>query len=271
MKRFLPYIGPLIGVTGLSLALYFHAMSVQERVPLFYIGSRATIVDASIPAPSQVQVVYRGRPVGATNVVAVVIYVWNDGRMPIRAADVLEPISIQLDKSCEILESRILKISRNVTKFVQVVPESAKWESAKYIQPISFDILEKGDGAAIQIIYAGKSDAAISLAGTIVGAGSPRILSKEKQSNTETNRQKLRRSLRVGYGTILAGVVLLVFGFVHAWYKSRQDPESRHRRMTNFGMSTAAMIVYILLGIFVVYDAHQTYSPAVPIAIWVDN
>jgi hypothetical protein len=181
-------------------------MSVQERVPLFYIGPRATIVDASIPTASQLQVLYQGRPVKATNVVAVMIYIWNDGKMPIRSNDVLEPISIQLDRSCDILESRILKISRRVTKF----EKQEVSESAKYMQPVSFDILEKGDGAAIQIIYAGRSDATISLAGTIVGAGVPRILSEEQQSTNVTNRQKLRTGLTVAQVIVLSGSVLLI-------------------------------------------------------------
>jgi hypothetical protein len=93
----------LIGITGISLALYFHAKSIQERTPLYYVGPRSTIVDSSIATPSPLQVLYKGRPVGNANVVATVVYLWNGGTLPIRAEDVLEPLSIRLESS-EILE-----------------------------------------------------------------------------------------------------------------------------------------------------------------------
>ena len=99
IRRFLPYVGPLIGLTGLSLALYFHAQSVQERTPLYYVGPRATIVDSSIATPSPLQVLYKGHPVGDANVVATVVYFWNGGKLPIKAEDVLEPLSIDLGSS----------------------------------------------------------------------------------------------------------------------------------------------------------------------------
>jgi hypothetical protein len=94
-KRILPYIGPLIGLTGVSLALYFHAQSVQDRKPLYYVGPRAVIVDSAVATPSPLQVLYQGHPVGNKNVVEVVLYFWNGGKLPIRKEDVLEPVAIQ--------------------------------------------------------------------------------------------------------------------------------------------------------------------------------
>src|SRR5437879_13291833 len=101
MKRFLPYVGPLIGLTGVTLALDFHAQTVQERVPTFYVTQRAVIVDASGPTSSELQVLYRNRRVGA-GVTAVTVYVWNDAKLPRRAADVLgDSVTIKLAAAAE--------------------------------------------------------------------------------------------------------------------------------------------------------------------------
>lgn len=266
MKRFLPYIGPLIGITGVSLALYFHTLSVQERVPMFYVGPRATIVDSSVSAPSQLQILYKGRPIGNANVVAATVYLWNDGRMPVRADNILEPISVYLDQSCEILEARLLKVSRPVTKFLK----GEVSESAKYSLPISFNIMERSDGAAIQIVYAGKSDAVISIKGTIEGAGSWRLLAKESPS-TMTGRQKLRASTRVGLAIMGVALLGFVVGLTRVWPRKDEDPSVRKKRRSRGWGIMVASLLYLVLGTYSIYEAHKVYSPGVPISILVEN
>src|SRR5216683_2635049 len=156
MKGFLPYVGPVIGLTGLTLALYFHAQSIQERSPTFYVSpQRAVIVDARRPTSSDLQILYRGKLV-ATSVTTVTVYLWNEGRMPIRANDVLGgPVAIELAAGAEILEVRVLKVSRPVIQFSQ----AGVSDKAKNQLPVSFDILEQHDGAAIQLTYSGDPSA----------------------------------------------------------------------------------------------------------------
>lgn len=81
----------LIGLVGLILAFYWHAQSIQERAPDYFVSpERTRIVDTSIPAPTQLQVLYRGQTLNA-NVSAVLVYFWNDGKLAIKSEDVLEP------------------------------------------------------------------------------------------------------------------------------------------------------------------------------------
>jgi hypothetical protein len=92
------WAGPVIGLTGIGLALYFHGQSVQERLPTFYVSpQRAIIVDARVPTSSDLQVLYRGEAVNS-GVAAVTVYIWNDGKLPIFKSDVLEPITVDLDQ-----------------------------------------------------------------------------------------------------------------------------------------------------------------------------
>ena len=170
LPRFVDYSLRFIAPISLGLAIYFHYQSVQERVPTYYVSpTRARIVDTSISAPPQLQVLYKGKDLNA-NVSAAVVYFWNDGKLPIKAEDVLEPLKIELDPACEIIDARILKVSRAVTKFTK----GEVSDTAKNVLPVSFAILEHNDGAQLQIIYTGKPEARASITGTIVGAGQPR-------------------------------------------------------------------------------------------------
>lgn len=262
IKRILPYIGPLIGITGVSLALYFHAQSVQDKKPLYYLGQRATIVDSAVATPSPLQVFYKGQPIGNTNVVELVLYFWNGGKLPIKTEDILEPVQIEV-ASGEILESRVLHISRSVTKF-EIHPVS---ESPKNVLPLSFGILEHNDGAAIQIIYAGKADTAITVKGTIVGAGNPRFFSEGPPlRNPEEVLRKWKRleHIRPLLMYILAATQFFTFMFLltrpgeQAW-TAKKDPR-------------IYILILIGLGVLVqlggAVDAYlDTHRPEVPYSV----
>jgi hypothetical protein len=199
----------LTTVVGFVLAYYWHAQSVQERAPTYYASpERTRILDTSIPAPSQLQVLYKGKDLNE-NINAVIVYVWNDGKLAIKSEDVLEPLGIQLPPGAQILDTRVLRVSRAVTRFAK----GEVSDIAKNLLPISFRILERGDGAAVQIIYTGAPDARVSLQGTILGVEAPHNLSP---TNVPANhRQPLSR--KDGYTMIMlgAGVVLIsLFGAV---------------------------------------------------------
>ncbi len=195
MKRLLDYLGVFFGITtvvGLVLAYYWHAQSVQERVPMYYVSpERTTIVDTSVPTPSQLQVLYKGKNINM-NVSAVIVYLWNDGKLPIRGGDVLDAIKVQLSPATEIIDARLLKVSRPVTKFTK----GEVSDTEKNSLPLSFGILEQGDGAALQIIYAGTVDAKVSVIGTIVGAREPRVLTSAADHFARRTRSEMARTDR---------------------------------------------------------------------------
>lgn len=262
LRGALPYIGPLFGLIGISLALYFHSQSVQERVPMYYIGpSRATIVDVTGPTPSELQVLYRGNPVRSRNVVAATIYFWNDGRMPIRPGDVLEPITVELGSTSEILETRMLRTSRPVTKLsLGDVPPGSRNHL-----PLSFEILEKSDGVAIQIIYAGDSYAPISVKGTVVGAGAPRPLAgAQKATTAESKEQLARHELRfLSYAmVVITSSALFVVGFLMLVKK---------RTVRDMALPLGAWSGMLVMTIVALYAVHQVLSPGVPASIWLEK
>jgi hypothetical protein len=268
--RIWPFLGPVIGLVGISLALYFHAQAVQERTPTYYVSpQRAVIVDATAPGLSELQILHRGQPVG-NSVVAVTLYFWNDGRLPIRRADVLEPVAVQIAAGAEILEARIQKVSRPVVKFsTGEVPSDAR-----NFLPIDFEILEKGDGAALQMIYAGTPDARIDVTGTIVGAGDPRILSTStssqffKRSDPKASR---RRQMILGSVAVFMGGLMFV-GVLVLWIRTRlvADLERRRSRRWRLALLLVFSLFYTGLGITMLYITYRAFSPGVPGSIWIE-
>jgi len=267
LKRILPYIGPLIGLTGVSLALYFHAQSVQDRKPLYYLGQRATIVDSAVAATSPLQVLYQVHPVGNTILVEVVLYFWNGGKLPIRTEDVLEPVAIQL-ASGEILESRVLHISRSVTKF-EIHPVS---ESAKNVLPMSFGILEHDDGAAIQLIYAGKSDIAITVNGIIVGAGTPRFFSEGPRLHSPEEAYRMWERVHRAFPPVVysATAAIFIYMAVLLLLPSRQSDQQASETRIKLKRKYVLIIVGILGLLYFGMDAqmyHDTHRPEVPYSV----
>lgn len=187
---------------------YFYRQSIQVRVPSFLVDpARALIIDSSGTNLSDLAVLYKGKSVGERNVSAIRLYFWNDGKMPIRRNDVLKPLQCVLPTGTEILDSRILKISRDVTAF-RILPGSASPNTAVMMD---FDILEKGDGAAIQIIYAGPKDAPLHFDGIVVGAPLPIVKGVRTPSGLE---RRLGTRQRFGVFVMLVGVAIGLLALV---------------------------------------------------------
>ena len=93
----------------------------------------------------------------------------NDGRAPIRKADVLKQCTISLGESLRLLDARFT-VTRDVCGFVmEFLAHVNKTDIA-----LGFDIMEPQDGVQIQIIYAGDPNATFSVTGTCVGADEPK-------------------------------------------------------------------------------------------------
>ncbi len=261
--RLVDYLGIFFGITtviAFALAWYWHAQSVQERVPTYYVSpERARIVDTSVPAPPQLQVLYKGKDLNA-NVSAAIVYFWNDGKLPIKSEDVLEPLKIELDPACEIIDARILKVSRGVTKFAK----GDVSDNAKNVLPVSFGILERNDGAVLQIIYAGRSDARISVSGTVVGASATRE-TKSFERRAEDPRHQIKIEL---YMVPISGLVLLAV--ILFYYREFRKDSIIVDVLPKWLRYTAAIGIngtLLAIIVFTYYD-YRALQPVVPHSIW---
>jgi hypothetical protein len=170
-------LGIAFGGLGIVLRIYFYLAGRQERIPVFVVDTdRSIIASVDQEARSDFTVHYKGQPLTQETVSLARIFFWNDGAREIRSSDILVPYSITLPKDCSILDVRVLSVTRSISNY-RVQPSSSKQNQID----VSFDIAEKGDGVAIQVIYAGPMNSSFSFGGIAVGADQPRVLSERVQ------------------------------------------------------------------------------------------
>jgi hypothetical protein len=162
-------IGSIASLLGLLLAVIFY-FSAEKSPELVYSVHPTKNVLVTENISSDITVFYKNKPITDTDIVAVNLSIWNNGNSSIRNSSILEPVLINLGSDVTILEATITKVSRTVTD-LKITPQEASFERG--IVPISWKILEGGDGGNIQIIYAGPKDTALKITGIIEEQGEP--------------------------------------------------------------------------------------------------
>jgi hypothetical protein len=109
-----------VGVLGIGLAIWMYIASIERPEPTFLVDpNRTRIIDTreATGKDSDFEVLFRGQKIPATNVTAVHVYLWNAGRAPIRAADVRWPFQVRVQTVGQVLEARLIRVSRTVVHF----------------------------------------------------------------------------------------------------------------------------------------------------------
>ena len=160
----------LVGLVGVLLAIIFYYKSKAEREPYFsFDPQRTVLVNRALAVGDKLTVAYENNPI-VGNISVVQCYFWNDGSKPIHSQDVLEPLKVVLDPGAKILETSVLRQSRPKIVDLHVSPDLALDGKRTNTASVSFLILEKQDGATMQIVYTGDPGVSVKFTGTIEGA-----------------------------------------------------------------------------------------------------
>jgi len=188
----------IVGIIGALISTYFYAKSIREREPIFMVDpSRTDILSRSNLEQTPIRVYKRdGTPI-TTDLSALRFYFWNDGKEAIKSENILEPIGIEFDDTtCQILDYKILKVSRSITNF-ELMPEPMDTVTRLVFQ---FRILEQDDGMTGQVIFTGNPSAHLHPFGIIEGVKS-----------IDTEPSKLRYLLR---GTVKPLLIIVALTLV---------------------------------------------------------
>ncbi len=109
------------------------------------------------------RVLHRNKEI-QSDISAVQISIWNNGKEAIWQDNVIEDIQIKTDPPVQILEVKTRKINRQAINFSY----SGDYLIEGYL-PLNWKVLEKDDGALLELIYAGPPDIEISVEGDIEG------------------------------------------------------------------------------------------------------
>lgn len=95
------------------------------------------------------------------------IQIWNDGKEPIRKGDILKPVTISMESNRPIYKVESV-ITRDVIGGGVITTNYHKGTFT-----VDWNILEKGDGIKLQIIYGGNVKTQLHVGGAFVGQSEP--------------------------------------------------------------------------------------------------
>lgn len=195
-------LGSIASLVGVILAVYFYRDSIRAPKLTYYTHpARTTVVKAG--QASSLAVSFKGKAISG-DVTALQIAIWNAGKAPIRNVDILTPVEIVMEGSTPILESTVRKVSRDITQ-ISIDDRDA---SAGRLR-LNWRILEENDGCVVQVIYAGASDAHLSVMGTVVGQRSVDQLryAGNIMSPTEQYISQIKERRTAAYLVLFASIV----------------------------------------------------------------
>ncbi len=192
-----------------SLVIYFMGI---EKPKLCYIVHPVKTAVVNKNATSRISVYYDGKVINS-NVSIAQIEIWNGGRKPIRNDDILSQPTVCIEDSTSILEAKILKVSRRETGI-----EIDTLAINKGIVNIGWAILEKNDGAILQLTYKGDIEKKIVASAAVV---KQKKIIEVKASSDKVSYNKTSKYLSLLF-TMILNLAVIIFN-VRALIKNKHD------------------------------------------------
>ncbi len=230
------------------LSIYLFLKSKKTKNPMYCIKSINLIGDLYNKIDG-LQINYQGKPI--SNVYSTNIAFWNNGKGVIHYDDISkkESIRITIPKG-KILDKEIVTTTNKSINFdIKQVD--------KHAVELSFDFLEKGDGAVINILHSSKTLKEIKLKGKIKGTKIDQLYEKEGNGPKGSKRRKLTNLMFIllsymllrifnipseelvgyaiaNYSGLLAGITVL-FIFIYLIYSEVDMPDKLSPYMETTG------------------------------------
>jgi hypothetical protein len=148
------WVGSLIGLVGLAVGAVALVLYLRSRVGprLVYQQMATPLIGAQDQAlPDEVSISFGGSRVARVSSSRIVI--WNSGTATIRGGDIVasDPPRVVCSEGGRVLRVQVLLAERAVTSLAVGVREGAPGEAV-----CSFDYLDPGDGAVLEILHDGE-------------------------------------------------------------------------------------------------------------------
>lgn len=181
-------LGVILGVIGLGSSYYFYKLSVKERMPILLEETfRPLLVGADSIKNSPIRVVNKEGDLISKDLSSLRFYFFNDGEESIKHSNIMKAIQLELaSDDVQIIDAKLLVSSRPEI----VKPKIAVSQLSPRNVDIDFDILEKDDGFAVEVLFSGSNKTPLIVHGTIEG-----VKHIETNTNTEVTFFQLYKSL----------------------------------------------------------------------------
>lgn len=233
----------LVGLVGTILA--FISVKLEKKVKRLSYTTRSfnLLHDYSSRIPNA-EILYAGKKIHNLRVVRIAF--WNSGSETLNTSDLAEgdPLRIVIPQDSELLEKMKIIGRTNKANEVDVL------EKADNTCKVTFDFLNSGDGAVIEIIQTGWSP--FDFTGQIKGGGSP-VFEKVEKYHYDPDASRLiqvtgrigRRVRRIGerldnlwraLGALMMGILFLL--------SYREEPNLLYLSMGIFATAGALYFIY---------------------------
>jgi len=157
------WVGSVIGLFGIVAAIVTFRISRIGPRPVFKLRVLRLISRKAQVLPSDIEIRFKDTPV--QHLMRTQIIFWNSGTALVRGSDIVEhdPLRFAFKSPGEILSAEVLNSVRPANK----VQATFKTEDPTVVQ-ISFDYLDPGDGATIDVLHTCESGIP-TVSGTIRG------------------------------------------------------------------------------------------------------
>lgn len=147
-------------ILGVAVGYIFLRLS-REQLRLLYRFVDTELVETKSDPSDPIDIRFEDRSVPRVN--KTLLYIWNSGRKTADGADIVasDPLRVALPDDTRVLRARLLRVTREVNGVA--VHQEAVNEAL-----ISFDFLDPGDGATIEVLHTGGA-VQRQLKGTIKG------------------------------------------------------------------------------------------------------
>lgn len=207
--------GLILALTGFLVAFRSERRNARERRPTYTYSSR-TIIEAPAAAPSEIQVLFRGEPQPRVTVTKLAF--WNAGELTLDTSHVVadRPLEILVHSDARVLDSRI-ELATDSSNRVLLGPPRAEADFTAI--PITFDYLDKHEGARIVLVHTGTDLTKIKLVGKF--RGTPELVHADyiRSRSSESHRFKYVDSMRRTKKDVM--VVVMIFGLIAAYGLAR--------------------------------------------------
>jgi len=215
-------------IMAIVIASYFYNKSQKKRELIYYINPVRSIVLQHGRA-SNLRVLHNNQEI-KSDVTAVQIAIWNAGNESIRKENILSEVYIVTEPKVPILEATIRKQSRDIIEFLfsdSLFP--------KGIVSLIWKILEKNDGAVIELIYAGSPEVNIFVRGIIEGQSKIVTLkSSEKiKSPSEQIAEQRKQKLIIFWGAFFLSIIYIFYLIVVVLRKNKYKKQ-REEQLQEF-------------------------------------
>ena len=152
----LGWIGTIVGLAGVTVGLLSYWRTRISGIIAFQSHDVSMIGGDNAVFPSEVEVRYRKTPV--PRLTSSTIWMWNAGNKTVEGEDIIEHDPLRLRFSGEVLNVRIIKVTREV---LQIKAYEARDASKKKRRTVycGFGFLDPGDGGVLEVLHTGSADA----------------------------------------------------------------------------------------------------------------